>query len=69
MKCANPSALITDSLGVKMPTWNPSDRDAAISRGKSGGRLTDFERRKLEEARRQAGSTGQQAKEALQKQK
>ena len=52
-----------------MATWNPSDRDAAISRGKSNGVLSDFEQRKLAEAAKQAGSTGRQAKEALQKQK
>ena len=52
-----------------MATWNPSDRDAAISRGQSGGRLTDFERRKLAEAGQQTGSIGREAKEALRKQK
>ena len=51
-----------------MPTWNPSDRDAAISRGQSGGRLTDFERRKLAEAAQQSGPNGRQAQEALRKQ-
>ena len=51
-----------------MATWNPSDRDAAISRGQSGGRLSDFERCKLEQAAQQAGSTGRQAEEALRKQ-
>ena len=51
-----------------MATWNPSDRDAAISRAQSGGRLTDFEQRKLEELTRQAGSTGRKAEEALRKQ-
>ena len=51
-----------------MATWNSSDRDAAISKGRSGGTLSDFERRKLEEASRQAGSIGRQAEEALRKQ-
>ena len=51
-----------------MATWNAGERDAAISKGQSGGRLTDFERRKLEELTRQAGSTGRQAEEALRKQ-
>ena len=52
-----------------MATWNAGERDAAISKGQSGGRLTDFERRKLAEAAQQAGSTGRQAEEALRKQK
>ena len=51
-----------------MPTWNPSDRDAAISKGKSGGKLDSYERQKLEEASRQAGSEGRAAAEALRKQ-
>lgn len=51
-----------------MATWNAGERDAAISKGQSGGRLTDYERQKLEEASRQAGTTGRQAADALRKQ-
>ena len=51
-----------------MATWNAGERDAAISKGQSGGRLTDYERRKLAEAAKQAGSTGRQAEEALREQ-
>lgn len=51
-----------------MATWNAGERDAAISKGQSGGRLTDYERQKLAEAAKQAGSTGRQAAEALRKQ-
>lgn len=50
-------------------TWTPRQRDAAIAKGMAGGRLDPYERRKLEEAAKQAGSVGQRAKDALDKSK
>ena len=50
-----------------MATWNPSEREAAIAHGKAGGELSGHERDKLEEASRQAGSIGDNAREALRK--
>lgn len=51
-----------------MATWNADERDDAISRGKSGGKLTPHEQNKLKEARKQAGPIGRNAAEALRKQ-
>lgn len=51
-----------------MATWNANERDAAISKGQNGGKLTDHERSKLMEASKQAGTTGRNAAEALRKQ-
>ena len=50
-----------------MATWNPSEREAAIARGKAGGELSGHERDKLEEASRQTGRSGDNAREALRK--
>lgn len=49
-----------------MPTWNPNDFSAAISKAGSE-KLTDHERRKLDEARRQHGGRGVEALKALEK--
>ena len=50
-----------------MATRNPKDREAAIARGKAGGTLSGYEKDKLEEASRQAGRIGDNAREALRK--
>jgi len=50
-------------------TWTPQQRDAAIAKGLSGGQLSEYERTKLTEAAKQAGSIGQRAKDALNKSK
>ena len=49
--------------------WTPEQREAAIAKGMAGGRLDPYERRKLEEVAKQAGSVGQRAKDALDKSK
>ena len=50
-----------------MATWNPKEREAAIARGKAGGELSGHEKDKLEEASRQFGRIGDNAREALRK--
>ncbi len=50
-----------------MPTWTDADRDRAISKGKAGGKLSDWERTKLEEAVR-VDNRGADAADALKKQ-
>ncbi len=50
-------------------TWTPKQREAAIAKGLSGGQLSSYERAKLTEASKQAGSVGQKAKDALDKSK
>ena len=50
-------------------TWTPKQREAAIKKGMAGGQLSPYERTKLEEAAKQAGSVGQKAKDALGKSK
>ena len=50
-------------------TWTPKQREAAIEKGLSGGRLDPYQRRKLEELTQQAGALGQRAKDALNKSK
>ena len=52
-----------------MATWNASEREAAIAKGKSGGKLDSYEQQKLLEVSRQAGSVGRDAAEALRKAK
>jgi hypothetical protein len=47
--------------------WTPSERDQAINRGKSGGKLTDYQKQQLQAAARQAGPVGRDAQEALDK--
>ena len=48
-----------------MATWNPADRKVALDKAATGQRLSDFERRKLQEAGRQTGSWGTAAKKAV----
>lgn len=50
-----------------MPTWTNADRDRAISKGKAGEKLSDWERTKLEEAVR-VDNRGTDAADALKKQ-
>ncbi len=50
-------------------TWTPKQREAAIEKGLSGGKLGSYERHKLEELTQQAGALGQKAKVALNKSK
>ena len=64
------SALFFQERGDTMfDTWTPEQREAAIAKGMAGGRLDPYERRKLEEVAKQAGSVGQRAKDALDKSK
>lgn len=48
-----------------MPTWNPADRQAALDKASTGQRLSDFERRKLQEATHQSGRWGTASKKAI----
>ena len=50
-----------------MPTWTDADRDRAISKGKAGGKLSNWERKKLEEAVK-VNNRGDDAADALKKQ-
>lgn len=50
-----------------MPTWTNADRDAAISKGKAGEKLSRWEQDKLAEAVR-VNNRGSDAAEALRKQ-
>lgn len=50
-------------------TWTPKQRETAIKKGMAGGQLSPYERTKLEEVAKQAGSVGQKAKDALNKSK
>lgn|GEM_PF-1470662 len=64
------SALFFQERGDTMfDIWTPEQREAAIAKGMAGGRLDPYERRKLEEVAKQAGSVGQRAKDALDKSK